>query len=443
MVFDMRLRAVILPCLLVGRLTAQFGGPPLGQDPFPKGPSESNTKGSVKNSVLRVVSLRGTFRAQDNQEIFIETEDKRLLVVKLAKTTEFWKGGAKIKSLTFSAGDQLVIDATEDENRKYNAIAIVFDRSGTESEKAAASQPIEETAFHRAQNTGSKPANPNRKNEPETSGPPSTIQAVQAGEDPDRPKLARGRRAPPTHLEAEPAVPVTSRKPAAVVIPSSNEPDPFIDRAREEIGNYLATLPNYTVKQLTTRYTSTSAKTDWRALDHVSADLACENGKERYLNLSKKPVESGAWSTGEFATLLRDLFSLGTAAEFRFRGSSWMNKRDARLYDFKVPQERSHWHAVTPGQTHFPAYKGSVWIDKQTARPLRIEMQARDIPAQFPLDVIETAADYDFVTIGDSPFLLPVKADTLMCNRGTSECSLNKIEFRNYRKFGAKSEITF
>jgi hypothetical protein len=36
-----------------------------------------------------------------------------------------------------------------------------------------------------------------------------------------------------------------------------------------------------------------------------------------------------------------------------------------------------------------------------------------------------------------------VEAEVLSCQRGTSICSRNKIEFRNYRKFGAESNIIF
>jgi hypothetical protein len=49
-----------------------------------------------------------------------------------------------------------------------------------------------------------------------------------------------------------------------------------------------------------------------------------------------------------------------------------------------------------------------------------------------------------FIRLGTAgPYLLPVEAEVLSCQRGTSICSRNKIEFRNYRKFGAESDITF
>ena len=38
--------------------------------------------------------------------------------------------------------------------------------------------------------------------------------------------------------------------------------------------------------------------------------------------------------------------------------------------------------------------EGSVWVDPQSARVLRIEMQARDLPSDFPTDTVESAVDY-------------------------------------------------
>jgi hypothetical protein len=108
-----------------------------------------------------------------------------------------------------------------------------------------------------------------------------------------------------------------------------------------------------------------------------------------------------------------------------------------------VEQPNSHWHVETGNQSYLPGYSGTVWIDKETSRVLRIEMQAEAMPRTFPLDQVESAVDYDFVMIGDAKFLLPTHSEALSCSRGTRECSRNVIDFRNYRKFTAESSITF
>ncbi len=205
-------------------------------------------------------------------------------------------------------------------------------------------------------------------------------------------------------------------------------------------------------QQFTARFVSTTHDISWQAQDIVSTDVVYENGRESYRNLkiNDKPIkkgqeqETGAWSTGEFGTLLRDIFSPATAADFHFRKDSTVAGKSAGLYDFKVEHQNSHWHVQVASQSVFPAYKGSVWIDKNNGRVLRIEMQARTIPSEFPLDTVETVADYEYVRIGGTQeFLLPVHSESLSCQRGSNYCTRNAIDFRNYRKYSGEAVITF
>jgi hypothetical protein len=117
--------------------------------------------------------------------------------------------------------------------------------------------------------------------------------------------------------------------------------------------------------------------------------------------------------------------------------------RSAWRYDFSVEQENSHWHVYAAAESFKPQYTGSLWIDKETSRVLRIELSAHSMPKAFPLDTVESAVDYDFVPIGDARFLLPVHSEALSCERGTAICSRNVIDFRNYRKFSADTSVTF
>jgi hypothetical protein len=229
--------------------------------------------------------------------------------------------------------------------------------------------------------------------------------------------------------------------------------DEFVDRAREAAFSFSETLPNYIVKQYTTRYATGAARggrTSWQVLDNVTADVIEENGTEKYKNIlvnGKPPKEnveeSGSWSSGEFSSLLLDIMSPSTGADFHGKRDSKIVNRDAFRYDYSVEQPNSHWKVESRGQTYSPAYTGSIWIDKETARVLRIELAAQGMPRGFPLDTVESAVDYDFVLIGDGKYLLPVHSEALSCGRGTSDCSRNVIEFRNYRKFTAETSITF
>ncbi|MFN7918460.1 MAG: hypothetical protein U0Q16_00095 [Bryobacteraceae bacterium] len=312
----------------------------------------------------------------------------------------------------------------------------------------------------------------------------------QSGQEdaPERPRLQRGRPAPRAstpsregqeskEAEAKPAAPPVqlarntpprpepeaprareeAREESRDVRKPSSQPaeqpaeDARITKARDRAMNFTDSLPAYVVQQHIARYVSTTTKVDWHALDMVSTEVVYENHREQYRNVkvngkpTGKKMEQldGAWSTGEFGTVLMDLFSPATQAAFRLRGSSSMSNRSADRFDFEVDQENSHWNIMTAGESVKPAYKGSVWIDKETSGVLRIEMQTRAMPRAFPLDKSESAVDYEMVRIGEKQYLLPVHAEVLSCVRGTANCSRNVIDFRNYHKYAGESTITF
>ena len=141
--------------------------------------------------------------------------------------------------------------------------------------------------------------------------------------------------------------------------------------------------------------------------------------------------------------MLLDILSPGTEADFHNRRSTSIVNRGAWRYDFSVEQANSHWHVYSSAESYKPEYTGAMWIDKENSRVLRIELSARNMPRAFPLDTVESAVDYDYVLIGEAKFLLPVHSEALSCERGTSYCTRNVIDFRNYKKFGADTSITF
>ena len=299
-------------------------------------------------------------------------------------------------------------------------------------------------------------------------------------DDPGKPSLRRGRpvaRPRPATAEPDTVAAVTpasgessqtgnpalggpSADPAAASPADAPQPavigfvdDPIIGKAKEAAQEYSSALPDFFCRQVTTRYQTDGARSGWQALDVVTADVAYENGRESYKNIKigNKAANTddmgeipGTRSTGEFATILEDLFAPDTAAVFRKGVAAKIRGRSADTYKFEVKRENSHWRIVVAAQLYYPAYRGTVWIDRETFRVLRLEMEGRNMPLLFPFDKVESATDYDFVRLSSpQQYLMPVNAEVLSCEQGSSRCLRNRIEFRNYRKFGAESDITF
>jgi hypothetical protein len=229
---------------------------------------------------------------------------------------------------------------------------------------------------------------------------------------------------------------------------SPSPTESLIERARDAAFEFSEKLPNFICEEFMSRYTQRGRQEE-TALDVVSAELIYENAQESYRNvkINDRPTDKalqeigGSWSTGEFATTLLDLFHPDTNAQFRSGGASTIAGFSAQVYDFQVRRENSHWTLHAGSQAVSPAYEGSVWVDPKTARVLRIEMQASNIPSDFPMDSVESAVDYSYVTIGEKSFLLPVHAESLGCERGTNFCSHNVIDFRNYHEYTSSIKI--
>ena len=447
----------------------------------------------------------GMLRTSVGGQFVLEAEDHRIITYRMAGALKVIRDGKEIDIASLSPGDHLIVDSTEDDRGYLTATDVRFDKPATSADRAAAAQTWDLPKLDGRAAAGYSAASPPRapgddrpvlRRRSDDSDSPSTpppaaqpqqppAQAAQPPEeqvdnrpvttvkppDPPRdsddsgpPTLRHGaptsaRVAPLSAPEPKPTPPPvtgnapgaeTNRSPMAVLREPSD--DPVIEKAREVAEQFAGQLPNFFAQQITTRYESDHPRQGWTALDIVTADVAYEDGKESYkdIKIGNRPVNKsmedieGTRSSGEFASILEDLMSPVTSAIFKKTGTDTVHGRSTFVYSFEVPRERSHWRVEAPSQLYYPAFRGSVWIDKQTSRVLRIEQQAHNIPILFPFDTVETATDYDFVRLSTpEAFLLPVDAEVLSCIRGSSNCARNRIEFRNYRKFGAESSVTF
>jgi hypothetical protein len=278
------------------------------------------------------------------------------------------------------------------------------------------------------------------------SAPPPSAQSQPQSTPPcsnGRPILKRGKQPTlPPCPDPPPDAP-----PAAASVPthSLNPSEALIERARQAAFEFSEKLPNFICQEIMSRYSQRGRESEI-SLDVVSADIIYENAQESYRNvkINDRPTDrslqeiGGSRSTGEFASTLLEIFHPDTRARFRSGSVSSISGVSAQVYDFTVESENSHWTVQSGSQSLITAYAGSVWIDPKTARVLRIEMQAR-LPSDFPMDTVESAVDYSYVWIGGMSVLLPVRAESLGCQRGINDCRHNIINFRNYHEF--KSEI--
>ncbi len=467
--------------------------------------NNKNSKSSSSNAGV-VTTTIGTVRRAVPNQVVIEPADHRIIWYRVTSATKFMKNNKEVDVAAFAVGDHVTLDSTSDDEDIYSATEVRWDREGTPEERAKAAEdwdlprlvggpvgkgapvqrePGDDRPVLRRANSGDDAApkdaapatSPTQTAkakepppEPEDNRPTTTMKPPDPpkdADDPGPPSLKRGVPSnrqmadlPPPRYEPLPdappkapaAAPDAPKKAAEVPVFQGKPVDPIIERAREAAANYMTSLPNYFCQQMTARYQSDHPKTGWDAIDVVTADVAYEDGHESYKNIKigNKPINKsmddigGTRSTGEFSSILEDLLSPYTNAMFRKSGTDTLHGRPTWVYKYEVARDRSHWRIEAPSQLYYPAHIGTIWIDKETSRVLRIEQGTINVPKLFPFDTVETVTDYEFISLAaGAKYLLPADAEVLSCLRGTSMCTRNRLEFRNYRKFGAESSITF
>ena len=377
--------------------------------------------------ILALFTVCGTARSQKkppltNQDIVRMVKDKFAdsTIVKAieANYTDFDLSANALIVLKDSGVSQTVIEAMLSAGTPRGANAAA--QAARVGKQAQASSP------HSAQSAASAPPPPTQS-QAQSTPPCSDVPVLKRGIQPAR---------PPCPDPAAAASSPTDSVPTRSLSPSES----LIERAREAAFEFSEKLPNFICEEFMSRFTQRGRQEEM-PLDVVSAEIIYRDSLESYRNvkINDRPTDKdlqeigGSWSTGEFASTLLELFDPHTDALFRSGGASLISGLTAQIYDFQVRSENSHWKVQSESRMA-PAYEGSVWVDPKTARVLRIEMQARNMPSDFPMDTVESAVDYSYVMISGKSFLLPVHAESLGCQRGTNYCSHNIIDFRNYHE---------
>jgi len=227
---------------------------------------------------------------------------------------------------------------------------------------------------------------------------------------------------------------------------------PLLDQARYHAAEFMDDLPNFVVTQIVTRSVRTPEKKDWQQQDKLEIELSyrTKTGEQfKLVRYNDKPTQmtydqlKGATSTGEFGSILGALFSSRSQAEIKEVRREIFHGHQTVIYDFRVKKAFSSNTITdkTSGRTVTTAYSGSVWIDTESGRALRIEQSSEDIQRGFPITLAESAVEYDWITIDGQRYLLPVYAEIILGSEPERYYSRNVIELRNYHMFDTDLKI--
>jgi hypothetical protein len=270
----------------------------------------------------------------------------------------------------------------------------------------------------------------------------------------------------------------SAAKPVATAIPPFSSPArptieeqrAFFRRLDSNAIHYSKSLPDFICNEVVHRYELTPPRRPapnrspatppplgtgvWQARDVLTVKLTYFENREKYDLIlvngkkARNTYEStgGAVSEGDFGSILLEIFSPDSGTKFQWDHWTRLRKRLTRVYAYRTLREKSHYRIgvgerpderriITAGR------HGFVYADDETAMVMRITGEAEDIPRGFPVTAQSSMVDYDYATVGDRRYLLPLRVDNRM--RTAYVHFKNVAEFKEYRKFTGESSISF
>jgi hypothetical protein len=291
---------------------------------------------------------------------------------------------------------------------------------------------------------------------------PKTLQALEELRDQTaslKPPTHDATYSPGTAPDTNPTGVATARlgvKAPPIPPPDSVRQQKILDEMKQYALSYTQGLPNFICVEVVRRYFDPNAGDNYRSLGNILAKVSYNQGQESYkvysvngqysdVSLEQAASTGGAISSGEFGSMMREIFEDRSAAEFGW--DHWATLRGRRMAVFNYFIDGGHSQKVigygfgAAEQRIITAYKGLVYADENTGEIARIKLVAVDIPRSFPISEVTEILDYDVVNISGQQYVCPLLARLYMT--AGREKTKNEIEFRSYRKFGTETNITY
>ncbi len=219
--------------------------------------------------------------------------------------------------------------------------------------------------------------------------------------------------------------------------------------ARERALGYADTLMNFKCIEVTDRYVDRRGAGKWTKYDKLSELVTYENHEEsrRIVEVDGAPrntkptdLRSGRL-TGEFGEMLETAFDVAAKGAFTWKEKGELDGNPVEVFSLHVDAKDSKFSvAALPAPPIFVAFHGLVYIDAATRGVRRITIEAEGIPEKSPVHASAVTVDYDYISINNHDYLMPVRGEMRM-QLGKREKILHQIEFRDYHRFGSEARI--
>ncbi len=221
----------------------------------------------------------------------------------------------------------------------------------------------------------------------------------------------------------------------------------LVDQANEEL---YATLQSFVCEEQIRRFEGLLGAESGRQIDTLAVRVSFENGVEHYTQIRQNNHEraaisslAGAWSTGEFGTLLRQTQHLLQSQPTRFRMYADVEGTPVAVYGVGVSEQDSPWDLEIRAQHYRVPFRTEVYVSRASGQILRIKRVSTSIPSRLGISEIRWGVLLQAVRLNGRMWLLPKTGDYTVLYEGSGRREWNEMKFSNYRRYGSEVALRF
>jgi hypothetical protein len=243
--------------------------------------------------------------------------------------------------------------------------------------------------------------------------------------------------------------------PPAISVPldaGSREYSPadLLDRIITSATQVYEDLKDFVCREDIERYKGTSHNPVGHKLDVITSTVSYDRDAEHYTDIYRndKPLSrirglSGAWSEGEYGTILGETLKALKSRKIGSISSSTLDGAPAVVYSSDYSADDSPWEIEVAGHHYFLPYRAQVWASPVTGAVLRVDRIATDVPQQTGIAGVNWSVSFGMQSADKRTFWLPAKAVYSVSYLDGGRHEWNLIAFSVYRRYGSDVVVRF
>lgn len=224
----------------------------------------------------------------------------------------------------------------------------------------------------------------------------------------------------------------------------------LLARVREVNDALYTTLQSFICSEQIERFKGSLSGEDAQHIDTVKTKVSFENGIEHYSDILQDKQRrmrisavAGAWSEGEFGTLLQQTQILLSTQPVLFRAYAELNGAPAAIYGVEISQQNSPWVLEVDRHHYRIPFRTEAWVSRSTGQILRIERVSTAIPSRVGISQMRWGVTLEPVQLDQKNWLLPKTGTYTVLYEAKGKREWNELTFSDYHRYGSEVALRF